>query len=79
MNITLRPVDDTNRDAILALSVREDQPFVAPNAVSLREANEANAGQPGAALPVLYEEKPLIPEKNAVFSLSRSAGIRKKA
>ena len=31
MNIALRPIDDTNREAVLALSVREDQPFVAPN------------------------------------------------
>ena len=28
MNITLRPIDDANREQVLALSVREDQPFV---------------------------------------------------
>ena len=43
MHISLRPIDDTNREAVLALSVREDQPFVAPNDYSLREAAEANA------------------------------------
>lgn len=31
--------------------MREDQPFVAPNDVSLRQADEANAEQPGAARP----------------------------
>ena len=49
MNIQLRPVDDSNREAVLALSVREDQPFVAPNDVSLRQAAETNAEHPGAA------------------------------
>ena len=38
MSITLEPINDNNRDAVLALSVREDQPFVAPNDVSLRQA-----------------------------------------
>ena len=51
MNITLRPVDRKNRKAVLALSVREDQPFVAPNDYSLREAAEANAKAPGTARP----------------------------
>ena len=51
MKIALKPVDDQNRDAVLALSVREDQPFVAPNDVSLRQADEANAEQPGCARP----------------------------
>ena len=41
--IKLEPVNDTNRAAVLALTVREDQPFVAPNDVSLRQADEANA------------------------------------
>jgi CubicO group peptidase (beta-lactamase class C family)/RimJ/RimL family protein N-acetyltransferase len=35
----------------LALSVREDQPFVATNDYSLREAAEANAKAPGTARP----------------------------
>ena len=28
--IRLEPINDTNREAVLALTVREDQPFVAP-------------------------------------------------
>ena len=51
MKIELRPVDDGNREAVLALSVREDQPFVAPNNVSLRQAEETNAEEPGVARP----------------------------
>ena len=51
MIIKLEPINDNNRDAALALSVREDQPFVAPNDVSLRQADEANAEQPGTARP----------------------------
>ena len=51
MNIKLEPVNDTNRDAVLALSVREDQPFVAPNEASLREADETNEEYPGVARP----------------------------
>ena len=49
--IRLVPVDDGNREAVLALSVREDQPFVAPNDVSLRQADETNAKHPGMARP----------------------------
>ena len=49
--IKLEPVNDNNREAVLALSVREDQPFVAPNDYSLREAAEANAKAPGTARP----------------------------
>ncbi len=51
MKIELVPVDDSNREAVLALSVREDQPFVAPNGYSLKEAEEANAETPGVARP----------------------------
>ena len=51
MEIRLIPVNDDNRDAVLALSVREDQPFVAPNDVSLKQAAKANAEQPGTARP----------------------------
>ena len=51
MNITLRPIDDTNREAVLALSVREDQPFVAPNDVSLRQFAEAEEEAPGVVRP----------------------------
>ena len=49
--ITLRPITDENREAVLALSVREDQPFVASNKVSLRQADETNAEYPGVARP----------------------------
>ena len=51
MKIKLVPVNDDNRQAILALSVRKDQPFVAPNDVSLRQADETNAEAPGVARP----------------------------
>ena len=47
--IKLEPINDKNREAVLALTVRDDQPFVAPNDVSLREADEANAELPGVA------------------------------
>ena len=51
MIIKLEPINDNNRDAVVALSVREDQPFVAPNDYSLSEADEANAKAPGTARP----------------------------
>ena len=51
MNIELRPVTEKNREAILALSVREDQPFVATNAVSLKQYAEAEEECPGVARP----------------------------
>lgn len=61
MNITLRPIDETNREAVLALDVREDQPFVAPNDVSLRQADEANAENPGVARPfAIYADEELV-------------------
>ena len=58
--IRLVPINDTNREAVLALTVREDQPFVAPNDVSLRQADEANAEQPGMARPfaIYADENP---------------------
>ena len=43
MMIRLESVNDNNREAVLALSVRKDQPFVASNKTSLRQADEANA------------------------------------
>ena len=59
--IKLKPVNDKNREAVLALSVREDQPFVAPNDVSLREADEANAELPGVARPfAIYADEKLV-------------------
>ena len=61
MNIRLMPINDDNRDAVLSLSVRDDQPFVAPNDVSLRQADEANAEQPGVARPfAIYADEKLV-------------------
>ena len=61
MKIELRPVDDNNREAVLALSVREDQPFVAPNDVSLRQAAETNEKYPGVARPFgIYADDKLV-------------------
>ena len=61
MIIRLEPVNDSNREAVLALSVREDQPFVAPNDVSLRQAEEANAEIPGVARPfAIYADEKLV-------------------
>ncbi len=61
MTIRLTPVDDRNREAVLALSVREDQPFAAPNDVSLRQAEETNAKYPGVARPFgIYAEDTLV-------------------
>ena len=51
MKIKLEPINDTNREAVLTLTVREDQPFVAQNDYSLSEADEANAKAPGTARP----------------------------
>ena len=61
MIIKLEPVNDNNRDAVLALSVREDQPFVAGNKTSLWQADEANAEQPGVARPfAIYADEKLV-------------------
>ena len=61
MIIKLEPINDNNRDAVLALSVREDQPFVASNKTSLRQADEANAEQPGVARPfAIYADEKLV-------------------
>ena len=61
MIIKLESVNDSNREAVLALSVREDQPFVAPNDVSLRQADEANSEQPGIARPfAIYADEKLV-------------------
>ena len=61
MNITLRPIDGSNREAVLALTVREDQPFVAPNDVSLRQAAETEAEAPGVARPfAIYADEDLV-------------------
>ena len=61
MSIRLMPINDDNRDAVLSLSVHEDQPFVAPNDVSLRQADEANAENPGVARPfAIYADDRLV-------------------
>ena len=61
MIIKLEPVNDNNREAVLALSVREDQPFVATNEVSLRQADETNAEYPGVARPFgIYADDRLV-------------------
>ena len=61
MKIELIPVSDENREGVLALSVGEDQPFVAPNDVSLRQAEEANAEHPGVARPFgIYADGKLV-------------------
>ena len=61
MNIKLVPISDDNREAVLALSVREDQPFVAPNDVSLRQYAETEEEAPGVARPfaIYADEKPV--------------------
>ncbi|MBR5942593.1 MAG: GNAT family N-acetyltransferase, partial [Clostridia bacterium] len=61
MNIKLVPINDDNRGAVLALSVREDQPFVAPNDVSLRQYAETEEEAPGVARPfaICADEKPV--------------------
>ena len=61
MNVRLAPVNEDNREAVLSLSVREDQPFVAPNDVSLRQADEVNAEHPGVARPfAIYADEKLV-------------------
>ena len=61
MTITLKPVTEENREDVLALSVREDQPFVATNEVSLRQAKETNEEYPGAARPFgIYADGKLV-------------------
>ena len=61
MSITLRTIDETNREAVLALSVHEDQDFVAPNWYSLKQADEANAENPGYARPfAIYADDELV-------------------
>ena len=82
--IRLEPVNDDNREAVLGLSVREDQPFVAPNDVSLRQADEVNAEHPGVARPfaIYADEKPVgfcmfvfDPENEDRADLARELGV----
>ncbi len=61
MIIKLEPINDNNREAVLALSVREDQLFVATNDYSLNEAEETNKEQPGVARPfAIYADEKLV-------------------
>ena len=62
MQIRLVPINDENREAVLALKVREDQqPFVASNDYSLKEAEETNEEQPGLARPfAIYADDKLV-------------------
>ena len=61
MNIKLMPINDDNRDAVLSLSSREDQPFCAPNDDSLEQAEECNTECPGVARPfAIYAEEKLV-------------------
>ena len=51
MKIELIPVTDENREIVLRLTTREDQPFCASNARSLEQAAECEAEDPGLARP----------------------------
>jgi diamine N-acetyltransferase len=51
MEITLQAIDETNREAVIGLSVREDQPFIANNQRSLEQAEETDDEMPGVARP----------------------------
>ena len=46
MDVKLIPINDENREAVLKLTTREDQPFCAPNDYSLEQAGECNAECP---------------------------------
>lgn len=57
MNIKLISINDDNRNAVLQLSTREDQPFCAPNNCSLEQAAEA----PEVARPFgIYADEKLV-------------------
>ena len=43
MIMALKPIDEKNKDAVLGLFVRDDQPYVAPNSVSLKQAEKQNS------------------------------------
>ena len=61
MQIKLEPITNKNRKAVLALSVREDQPFVASNKRSLMQAKEENEEHPGVARPfAIYADGRLV-------------------
>lgn len=61
MDIRLMPINEDNKEAVLSLSTREDQPFCAPNSYSLEQAEECNAEAPGVARPfAIYAEDKLV-------------------
>ena len=61
MKIELLPIHDGNREEVLHLSVRKDQPFLATNSDSLKEAEEYNAENPGVARPfAIYADGKLV-------------------
>ena len=61
MNIKLMPITDDNKDAVVKLTTREDQPFCAPNDYSLEQAEECNEECPGVARPfAIYAEEKLV-------------------
>ncbi|MBQ6551088.1 MAG: GNAT family N-acetyltransferase [Lachnospiraceae bacterium] len=77
MSIKLVPVNDEIKEAVLALDVREDQPFVAPNWYSLKEANEANEEHPGYARPFgIYADDRLV--GFCMFSFAPEAEIEEE-
>ena len=51
MKITLQAIDETNREAVIGLSVRKNQPFIANNQRSLEQAEETDEELPGVARP----------------------------
>ena len=61
MNIQLMPISDENKEAVLKLSTREDQPFCATNRRSLEQAEEANADCPDLARPfAIYADEKAV-------------------
>ena len=85
MNITLRPVDDTNRDAILALSVREDQKgFLAPaSGILARESVYRDCGGrvfviEGRVVNEFPQPKELIAVEAAIYDKDKKALAVKK-
>ena len=61
MKINLIPINDENKEAVLKLSTRDDQPFCAPNDYSLKQADECNEECPGVARPfAIYADYKLV-------------------
>ena len=61
MNIKLVAINDESKNAVLSLSIREDQPFCATNRRSLEQAEEANADCPDLARPfAIYADEKAV-------------------